>query len=79
MSHLSLAADNSADELEICTKEMQFMLADKDSADPSFVRFVCARCGLEGDEAMGPRSTLPELSKQAEAIFNAAVECQALA
>lgn len=79
MTHLSLAADNLADELEICTKEMQFMLADKGSADPSFVRFVCARCGLEGDDAMGPRSTLLDLKKQAEALFDAAVECQALA
>ncbi|WP_223423584.1 hypothetical protein [Tateyamaria pelophila] len=79
MTHLSLAADNLADELEICTKEMQFMLADKGSADPPFVRFVCARCSFEGNEAMDPRSTLLDLKKQAEAMFDAAVEWQTLA
>ncbi|WP_223423587.1 hypothetical protein [Tateyamaria pelophila] len=77
MSHLSLASDIETLNAEICDREFQFMFPEKGSGDPYFARFVCARCGFEGEEAFGPLTSLEDVNAQAKALFVAGVECAA--
>lgn len=77
MSHLSVAIDNSADELDLCDHTFESMFPDVGSDDPAFVRYRCDRCGFVGDEAFGPVSAIEDVREQALTLFAGSVVCQA--
>ncbi|MGV6850535.1 MAG: hypothetical protein ACWA5A_19355 [Marinibacterium sp.] len=68
MAELKLVVDNSPEDLQICRREMQSTVNDKGQI---FVRFVCARCGLTGPAAFGPKNTADEVRDHAEGVFMA--------
>ncbi len=74
----SFAIDNSADELELCDRNVEIMFPAEGSDDPMLVRYFCVRCDHVGEEAFGPKHQIEEVRAQAEALFEGAMSCQAL-
>lgn len=74
---ISLAVDNSADELEMCDKNFEFIFPAEGSDDPMFVRYRCDRCDHVGEEAFGPIDQMSEVREQAAALFAGSVVCEA--
>ena len=74
---ITLAVDNSADELDLCDRNVETMFPAEGSDDPIFFRYRCDRCGHVGPEAFGPMDQMEEVREQAAALFAGAVVCQA--
>ncbi len=74
---LTIAVDNSADELELCDKTFEFMFPAEGSDDPMFVRYRCDRCDHVGAEAFGPQHQMSEIRDAAEMLFDGSVSCAA--
>ncbi len=75
---ITLAVDNSADELDLCDRNVETMFPAEGSDDPIFFRYRCDRCGHVGPEAFGPMDQMEEVREQAEVLFARSVSCQAM-